>query len=110
MHFNIDWALYCVIMFAMAILALVARRRRREIRLLRSGEKAMAFIDSRENTAEWQDDRIYYHFITAGGATVSGRALYTGYDVLEGSSVPVFYDADNPGNHVVACTSWFEAD
>ncbi len=27
-----------------------------------------------------------------------------------GSSVPVFYDPDNPRDHVVACSCWFEAD
>ena len=78
--------------------------------LLRSGEVAMAFIDGRENTAEWSDDRIFYHFRTAGGADVSGRAFYVGYNVPEGSIIPVFYDANNPRDHVVACVSWFEAD
>jgi len=102
--------LYCVITLALGIMAIVALRRWREIQLLRSGEVAMAFIDGRENTAEWQDDRIFYHFRTASGAGVSDRAFYTGYDILEGSSVPVFCDANNPRNHVVACASWFEAD
>lgn len=110
MHFDIDWVLYCVITLALGIVTIVALSRRREIRLLRSGEVAMASVDSRENTAEWQDDRIYYHFRTASGADVSGRAWYAGYDVLEGSRIPVFYDAKNPRNHVVACASWFEAD
>jgi len=110
MHFDIDGVLYFVIMLVLGIMIIIAHRRWREIRLLRSGEVAMAFIESRENTAEWQDDRIYYHFITTGGTTVSGRALYTGYDVLEGGSVPVFYDAKYPRDHVVACASWFEAD
>jgi len=109
-HFDLDWVLYLLVTLAIAILALVARRRMREIRLLRSCEVAMAFIDSRENTAEWSDDRIFYHFRTASGAAVSGRAFYVGYNVLEGSIVPVFYDANNPRNHVVACASWFEAD
>jgi hypothetical protein len=110
MHFDIDGVLYGMIMLALGIMAIVAHRRRREIRLLRSGDVAMAFIEGRQNTAEWQDDRITYHFITADGATVSGRALYTGYDVRAGGSVPVFYDAHNPRDHVIACASWFEAD
>ena len=110
MHFDIDWVLYCVIMLALGMMTIIALRRWREIRLIRSGEVAMAFINSRENTAEWQDDRIYYHFRTARGADVSGRAFYVGYDVLEGSIIPVFYDAKNPSDHVVACASWFEAD
>ncbi|WAC08476.1 MAG: hypothetical protein OS130_04585 [Thermodesulfobacteriota bacterium] len=110
MHFDIDWVLCCVIMLVLGMMTIVALRRWREIRLLRSGEVGMAFINSRENTAEWQDDRIYYHFKTARGADVSGRAFYVGYDVLEGSIIPVFYDPKNPSDHVVACASWFEAD
>ncbi len=109
-HFGLDWVLWVVFALAIGMTTIIARRRRREIRLLRSGEIAMAFIDGLENTAEWSDDLIFYHFITAGGAVVSGRAYYVGYNVLEGSSIPVFYDADNPKNHVVACASWFEAD
>jgi len=109
-HFGLDWVLWTVFALAMAILARMARRRGREINLLRSGEIAMAFIDSLENTAEWSDDRIFYHFITAGGAVVSGRAFYVGYNVLEGSRVPVFYDVADPRDHVVACASWFEAE
>jgi hypothetical protein len=77
MHFDIDWVLYCLIMLALGIMTIVAHRRWREIRLLRSGQVAMAFIESRENTAEWQDDRIYYHFITADGTQLSriGRCI-----------------------------------
>ena len=109
MHFDIDWVLYCVITFALGIMIIIDLRRWREIRLLRSGKVAMAYIDGRQNTAEWENDKIFYHFRTASGTDVSGRSLYTGYDVLEGSIIPVFYDADNPRDHVVACASWFEA-
>jgi hypothetical protein len=109
MHFHVDWVLYCVIALALAVITVIVVRRRREIRLLRSGEVTMAYIDGRENTAEWQDDRIYYHFRTAGGGDVSGRARYAGYDVPEGSIIPVFYDAGNPRHHLIACASWFEA-
>jgi hypothetical protein len=110
-HFDLDWVLWIVFALAFAILAHMARRRRREIRLLRGGEVTLALVDYREVDTEWQD-RITYHFITARGTMVSGRVLYAGYEngILEGSSVPVFYDADNPRDHVVACASWFEAD
>jgi hypothetical protein len=110
MHFDIDGVLYGMSMLVLGIMAIVAHRRRREIRLMRSGDVTMAFIESRENTAEWQDDRICYHFIAIDGTTVPGRVLYTGYDVRAGHSVPVFYDAKHPRDHVVACASWFEAD
>jgi hypothetical protein len=110
MHFDIDWVLYCAITLTLGMVTMVALSGWREVQLLRSGEVAMASVDGREDTAEWQDDRIYYHFATARGADVSGRARYAGYDVLEGSLIPVFYDADDPRDHVVACASWFEAD
>ncbi|OGQ95125.1 MAG: hypothetical protein A2521_00235 [Deltaproteobacteria bacterium RIFOXYD12_FULL_57_12] len=111
MHFDLDWVLYLLVTLALAILAIVAQRRRREILLLRSGEVTLALVDYREVDIEWAD-RITYHFMTARGITVSGRGLYAGYEngVVEGSSIPVFYDADNPRDHVVACASWFEAD
>jgi hypothetical protein len=109
LHFAIDGVLYCLFTLTLGIMAIVALRRRREILLLRSGEVAMAFIDSRENTAEWSDDRIFYHFRAAGGAEVPGRAYYVGYNVSEGAVIPVFYDARDPGHHVAACASWFEA-
>jgi hypothetical protein len=54
-------------------------------------------------------DRIAYHFTTNRGVTVSGRGWDIGYGVREGSSVPVFYDAGDPGDQVVACSSGFEA-
>ncbi len=69
----------------------------------------MALVHGRQATGEWTD-RIAYHFMTAAGTAVSGRVWDAGYDVPEGSSVPVFYDANNPRDHVVACACWFEAD
>ncbi|TAN41286.1 MAG: hypothetical protein EPN25_05285 [Nitrospirae bacterium] len=109
MHADIGWVLYLVVVLALALLARQAIKRWREIRLLRSGEVTMAIVHSRQVTGEWTD-RIVYQFKTAGGETVSGRAWDVGYNVSEGSSVPVFYNANNPTNHVIACASWFEAD
>ncbi len=109
MHFDLGWVLYLLGTLALAVLARVALRRRREIRLLRGGQAEMALVDARQASGEWTD-RILYHFGTAAGTTVSGRVWDVGYGVLEGSSVPVFYDADNPGDHVVACACWFEAE
>lgn len=110
-HFALDWALWIVFALALAILAHMARKCSREIRLLRGGEVTQALVDYREVDTEWAD-RITYHFITARGIMVSGRGLYAGYEkgIFEGASVPVFYDAGNPGAHIVACASWFEAD
>jgi 4-amino-4-deoxy-L-arabinose transferase-like glycosyltransferase len=109
MHFDLGWVLWLVVTLALALLTGVVLRRWREIRLLRGGEVAMALVDARQFTGEWTD-RIVYHFRTAGGTIVSGRVWDAGYGVLEGSTVPVFYDANDPGDHVVACGCWFEAD
>ena len=109
MHFAPAWLMYLVPALVLAVLALVARRRRREILLLRDGEVTLALVLDRDVTEAWSY-RIAYHFVTAGGMTVRGRAWDHGYGVFEGSSVPVFYDANNPRDHFVACASWFEAD
>ena len=109
MHVDLGGVLYLLIALVLAALALVWFKRRREIRLLREGEVASALVDHRENTSEWMD-RISYHFTTRSGTVVSGRAFYTGYNVLEGAAVPVFYDPADPDSHVAACASWFEAD
>ena len=109
MHSDSGWVLYLVVVLALAVLARLSIKRWREIRLLRDGEVTMAIVHSRQVTGEWTD-RIAYQFKTARGETVSGRAWDSGYNVSEGSSVPVFYNADNPKEHVVACASWFEAN
>jgi len=108
MHFSLGWVSF-VVALALAVLVLAALKLRREIRLFRNGQVAMALVYSRQDAGEWTD-RIAYHFRTAEGATVSGRVWDAGYNPPENSSVPVFYDADNPKDHVVACASWFETD
>jgi hypothetical protein len=106
-HFDIDWVLWIAGVLALAASTRVVLKSRRELRLLRYGEVVTAFIDSRELDVEWAS-RITYHFVTAGGETISGRRMCTGYDVSEASGVPVFYDPDNPADHIAACASWFE--
>jgi hypothetical protein len=69
----------------------------------------MGMVDGRSDLGEGAD-RIVYHFMTAGETTVSGQGWDAGYGVQEGSGVPVFYDANNPRDHVVACAGWFEAN
>ncbi|MFH0796669.1 MAG: hypothetical protein V2A65_06370 [Candidatus Omnitrophota bacterium] len=108
-HFAIGWVVYIVVPLAAVALAIAVRRRRREVRLLRGGETAMGVVDWHENIGEGPE-RITYHFMTADGTTVSGRGWDAGYGLLEGSSVPVFYDANNLRDHVVVCGCWFEAD
>lgn len=108
MHFDLDGLVYLALAAALAALVPIARRRRRDIRLLRRGAVAAAFVTDRDNTQEW-GERISYRFATATGTTVDGRAFCTGYDVRAGASVPVFFDADNPAEHVLACASWFHA-
>jgi len=109
LHFAVTWVLYVVAPPAALALAALALRLRREIRLLRSGAVAAGVIDDRSNIGEG-DDEIAYRFAGPDGESVSARARERGYPVRAGSLVPVFYDVDNPRNHVAACASWFEAD
>ncbi|MEW6674060.1 MAG: DUF3592 domain-containing protein [Thermodesulfobacteriota bacterium] len=109
MHFSLGRVFFLVAALALAVPALAALRSRREIRLLRNGEAAMARVYRSQSMGEWTN-RIAYHFRTAEGAAVSGRAWDAGYHTPENASVPVFYDADNPQDHAVACGSWFEAE
>jgi hypothetical protein len=108
-HFEVGWAVYAVVGLAAGATALAMRRQRREVRLLRNGAMAMGVIDAREDIGGGPD-RVAFHFATAGGATVSGRGWDVGYGVVAGSHVPVFYDTGDPGDHVLACSSWFEVD
>lgn len=108
LHFEIGWVAYLGAALAGMAVAFVARRCRREFRLLRDGEMAVGVVDARSNLGE-APERIAYHFTTTRGTTISARGCDVGYGVVEDASVPVFYDAVDPGNHVVACGCWFEA-
>jgi hypothetical protein len=105
---DIGWVAQLAAGLAAIVVAVVARSRFREFRLLRDGEWAMAVVDARLIIDA--ADRIAYHFTTKRGVTVSGRGWDLGYGVAEGSSVPVFYDPSDPDSQVVACSSWFEVD
>lgn len=109
LHFDIGWMVWVVVALAAPAAAFVARGRRREFLLLRDGEMAMAVVDARSDIGEGPD-RIAYHFTTAGGLTVARRGWDLGHGVARGSSVPVFYESADPGNHVIACSCWFQAD
>ena len=99
-----------IVALALVAVALAIRKLLREIRLLHDGAVAMAFIEHRTNTGEDPWEGIRYHFRTANGAAVSGRAYDRGYGVHEGSFVPVFYDPRRPKDHIAACACWLEAD
>jgi hypothetical protein len=109
LHFHIGWVAYVLAAASAIAVALLARKRRREIRLLRDGEVAAGVVDGRSDIGEGPD-RIAYHYTTAAGETVSALGWDLGYGVAEGTRVPVFYDAGDPGDSVVACGCWFEAD
>lgn len=109
LHFDLGWVVWVVAPLAAIAAALVARKCLHEVRLLREGETAAGMIDERSDIGEGPD-RVTFHYTTAHGATVWGRGWDVGYGVRAGSSVPVFYDAHAPGEHVVACACWFEAE
>ena len=99
-----------IVALGVVALAVSIRKLRREVRLLRDGVVAMALIDHRTSTGEDPWEGIRYHFMTAHGVAVSGSAYDRGYGVREGSTVPVFYDARRPQDHIAACACWLEAD
>lgn len=107
LHFNIGWVLYLVTGVAVLVAGVLARRRCREFRLLRNGEIAIAVVDQRIILDA--TDQIVFHFTTPLRRTVTGRGWDLGYNVGEGSPLPVFYDPADPQTHVLACSAWFEA-
>ena len=84
----------------------MALRSKRELRLLREGEVAIAFVDGRY--ADEGFDWVGYRFVAADGTAVARRAEDRGYRVEVGSTVPVFYDPRRPTKHLLASASWFE--
>lgn len=108
MHFTLRWAYPAAAALAALVLGLIARRRLREVRLLRDGRVAMAVVESRI-VCEWPD-QITYAFTTPVGMPVRGRGNDLDYHVPVGSRVPVYYAAADPADHVVATACWFEAD
>ena len=98
-----------IVLLALVAIALSIRKLLRELRLLRNGAVAEALIEHRTGTGEDPWEGIRYHFMTADGAAVSGRAYDRGYRVRVGSSVPVFYDPRRPKDHIAACACWLEA-
>jgi len=108
LHLDIDWVLYAVVPLVALVLAVIARKRRREVRLLRDGAVALAVVEERQ-VCEWPDE-IVYLFVTRDGTPVRGRAHDLDYDVPVGARVPVYHAAGNPRDHVVATACWFEAE
>ena len=108
-NFAIGWIIGSIALLTLFALAIGALRRRREIKLLRYGATAMGIIEGRSDIDEGTN-RITYHFMTSSGMTIQGHGWDIGHNVPEGSSVPVFYNAGKPAEHVIACACWFETD
>ena len=109
LHFDIGWVAYVIAARAGPPFAIMARGRRCEIRLLRDGESVLGRIERRSDIGEGAD-RLALHFTTADGTAVSGRGWDIGCGVIEGSAVPVFFEAGDPRDHVIACSCWYEAE
>ena len=65
---------------------------------------------TRRSMAQGYRRKTGYHFVTADGLAVSGRAYDLGYGVREGSIVPVFYGPGQSRDHMAAGACWLEAD
>ena len=71
------------------------RNRLRERQLLSNGELTSGYVISQNNGRYTQS--IQYCFTPSGGKLISGRCADASRSLYEGMTVPVFYDADNPG-------------
>jgi hypothetical protein len=78
----------------------------RQKALLATGEVALArVVRQMSNRSTFT---IQYEFQDAKGQTVKGFATDVTRSVYEGMSVPVFFDAQDPGRRVVQCESFCE--
>jgi hypothetical protein len=70
--------------------------------LIKNGEVALGRVLTREGP------RIACEFSDAKGRVVQGEGKILGHNVQEGMFIPVFYDPQNPADHVALCGSWYE--
>jgi len=110
LHFDIGIVFYIVALIVVFALAYLVKKRILEIRLLKRGQLSIGIVESRRDTGDGLPARISYSFITLNGTPVRGRTWDLDYSIQEGSSVPIYYDANNPEDHVPATACWFESD
>jgi hypothetical protein len=103
------WVVSVLLALALLVLAVVVRSIRRELRLLRHGDVAMALVESRDDDGEGPAT-IRYFFATDSGVAVRGKSVDHWYRVPVGDTVPIFYDPNNPKDRVAACGCWLEVD
>jgi len=70
--------------------------------LIQNGEVALGRVLTREGP------KIACEFSDAQGRLVQGKGKNLGHNVQEGMFIPVFYDPQNPADHVALCGSWYE--
>lgn len=92
------FALAAVLWFAFS----TAAKREDRADLMKNGEVALGRVLPREGP------KISCEFSDAQGRIVQGRGKNLTGNVQEGMYFPVFYDPQNPADHVVLCGSWQE--
>src|SRR5882762_5815415 len=70
--------------------------------LIKNGEVALGRVLTREGP------KIACEFSDAKGRVVQGKGKNLGQNVQEGMFIPVFYDRQNPADHVALSGSWYE--
>src|ERR1700676_678622 len=70
--------------------------------LIKNGEVALGRVLRREGP------RITCEFTDAQGRRVQSIGKNLARNVQEGMHIPVFYDPQNPADHVGLCGSWYE--
>ena len=79
---------------------------KRQRALLETGEVAVATV--LRQFSNRPTFTIQYEFLDAQGQKLTGLATDTTRSLYEGMSVPVFYDAQDPGRRVAQCESFCE--
>jgi hypothetical protein len=70
--------------------------------LIKNGEVALGRVLTREGP------KIACEFSDAKGRVVQGQGENLGHNVQEGMFIPIFYDPQDPADHVALCGSWYE--
>ena len=78
-------------------------------RLLEEGAEAHAFVTRKlPPPAQVPAPRVDYVFVVPGGYTIRKWTVDWTWTLSEGSQVRVFYDHENPEDHVLECSTFYE--
>lgn len=85
-------------------------RDKRKVPLMRDGELALGRVTYQENISAGKSSysRIGYEFKTSSGQLIQDQAKDLSYSVFEDMTIPVFYEANNPGMNITPCATYLQ--